>query len=227
LETVREIDADVMGFQEPLPHQYSLLRDELDHFDWYGVPRLGNKEGELVPIAWRRERFDARMCETHWSSETPEVPSMNWNGTFPRPVTNVQLLDWEQEGRELGIWNTHFDIGETRRKTKSAEQLSGWVTGTDPCVVLGDFNSEPGQEPYETLIGDNALQDSRDLVEECIGPRPTGHGFDGDEDYNNCVDHIFVSPSIDLTRFETVNDSEDGKYPSDHFPVVADLSFET
>jgi endonuclease/exonuclease/phosphatase family metal-dependent hydrolase len=225
VETIREIDPDVIGLQEPLPHQYSYLRDQLDAFDWYGVPRQGNREGELVPVGWRTERFDARKCETRWSSETPMRPSTSWNANWPRPVTNIQLLDWHQDGAEIGVWNTHFDTGETRRRVKSAEQLRGWVGDGEPCIVMGDFNARIEDEPIRALIGDGTLRDARDIADDCVGPLPTSHDFEGN--HHNCIDHVFVSPDVDVTRFETVAKSEDGKYPSDHFPVVADAAFES
>jgi endonuclease/exonuclease/phosphatase family metal-dependent hydrolase len=225
VETIEEIAPDVIGLQEPLPHQYAYLRDQLDGFEWYGVPRQGNKEGELVPVGWCADRFDARKCETRWSSETPLRPSTSWNANWPRVVTNLQLLDWEAEGTEISLWNNHFDTGEGRRRVKSAEQLREWVGDSRPCVVLGDFNTEPDGEPIQALLGDGHLRDARDPADERVGPLATFHGFEGTHD--ECIDHVFVSPDVDVRQFETVAKSEEGKYPSDHFPVVADLVFET
>jgi endonuclease/exonuclease/phosphatase family metal-dependent hydrolase len=225
IDTIKKINPDVIGLQEPLPNQYSYIRDQLDGFEWYGVPRQGNKEGELVPVGWRADRFDARKCETRWSSETPMRPSTSWNANWTRLVTNVQLLDWEDGGTEISLWNNHFDNGETRRRVKSAEQLDEWVGNSRPCIVMGDFNTEVDGEPIQTLIRDSHLQDARALVDERVGPLATFHDFEGIHD--ECIDHVFVSPDIGVTRFETVTNAEEGKYPSDHFPVVADLTFET
>ena len=37
------------------------------------------------------------------------------------------------------------------------------------------------------------------------------------------IDYIFCSPDVDVRRCIIVHDNDAGQYPSDHFPILADL----
>jgi len=222
VDTIRAIDPDVLGIQEPFPDQLVYLRDSLSEYEWYGVPRKGGGEGEHSAIAWRANRFDAVACETRWLSEQPDVPSVGWDAAYYRTATRVRLLDRETDDT-ITVWNTHLDNEGATARRESARLLSEWTQDDPPVVLLGDFNAPPGSEPYEGLTGDGggALRDARDRATETVGPDGTIHHFTGDPEEH--IDHVFVSPEIDVEHHRVVTDSEAGRYPSDHFPVVADL----
>ena len=40
------------------------------------------------------------------------------------------------------------------------------------------------------------------------------------------IDYIFVSDAVRVLRHATLTDHWDGRYPSDHMPVVADVVME-
>ena len=39
------------------------------------------------------------------------------------------------------------------------------------------------------------------------------------------IDYIFVSGHLSITGATIIRDNDQGRYPSDHFPVIADLAF--
>ena len=222
-QLVNELAVDVICVQEPLPHQFEWLVDHVTGLDWYGVPRRGHKAGERVAIGWRSDRFDPISCETRWLSETPDRPSTGWDAEIPRTATAVRLLDWDRDGSPLAIWGTHFDHQGSTAQAESARLLARWCPTDVPAVLLGDFNVPRGDPPMAVLADEAAVDDARDVADEVVGPTGTTHGFDGDA--RAPIDHVFVSASIAVDRVETVATNTDGRYPSDHFPVVADLSF--
>ena len=64
----------------------------------------------------------------------------------------------------------------------------------------------------------NATKGSPDGVKDASGEHPH-------EKYGARIDYIYVSPEIRVLDFETVNEPRAGHrlYPSDHFPVVANI----
>ena len=221
VSTVRDIDPDVIGLQEPLAHQYEEIRASKDGFAWYGIGRKGDQEGEFSPLGWRHEQLETTERDTKWLSPTSDVVgSVGWDAAFPRIVSRIRLTD---SGSPVVVYNTHFDHEGERARAESARLLTEWVDREpDPVILLGDFNCEPGSDPYSQLT--TVLHDARELAAEVSGPLATFHGFSGEP--TECIDHIFVSEGVAVERFETVDYSVDSLYPSDHFPVVADVRFD-
>jgi endonuclease/exonuclease/phosphatase family metal-dependent hydrolase len=52
----------------------------------------------------------------------------------------------------------------------------------------------------------------------------TGGGFEGLRDGPK-IDYIFVEPGARVREAGIIRDHRDGRYPSDHFPVFAEIAF--
>jgi len=101
-----------------------------------------------------------------------------------------------------------------------------------PAVLMGDFNSMPGSAPHRLLTGADPLReavrtdfrDAWEVVPNPSGPAGTYHGFTGTPRQADArIDWILFRGDIEATAIETVTFNRRGKYPSDHFPVVADF----
>ena len=59
------------------------------------------------------------------------------------------------------------------------------------------------------------------------GPADTWNGFKFNQQPEGCIDYIFTSrdAKLKVKKFATITDSYELKYPSDHFPVMAQLEF--
>ena len=66
--------------------------------------------------------------------------------------------------------------------------------------------------------------DKRDLKHAKSENEGTFNSFKGEMNGEK-IDFIFISQNIKVKDTEIVRDSYDGKYPSDHFPVTALLSW--
>lgn len=42
---------------------------------------------------------------------------------------------------------------------------------------------------------------------------------------NEIIDHIFITNAFAVKKWGILTDSYHGKFPSDHFPVIADIDF--
>ncbi|WP_092891643.1 endonuclease/exonuclease/phosphatase family protein [Halopelagius inordinatus] len=212
---------------------------ELRSADNRNPPRSGDgaDDGEFVPVGYDATRFDCVDREAFWLSETPEVPgSVGWDADYPRVVSRVTLRERETDDR-LHAASVHLDHGGREARAEGASVLRRRLGELDgPIVVCGDFNCEPDSEPYRRLVADDGrdgppLRDAATLAGESHhGPEKTFHGFTGDP--TERIDYVFVR-DCDVSLTATLTDRRDGKrgegdghgdYPSDHFPVVADVT---
>lgn len=166
---------------------------------------------------------------TEWLSPTPGEPSAGWDAAYPRVLTRVRLED-TRTGRSLAVYNAHFDhLGpESRRQSASRirQRVEALPAGTD-AVVLGDLNCRPGSEPYETLIADDAerrLRDARTAVASVSGPETTVTDFETLEPGRR-LDHVLVTSGLAVERYRVDDTTVEGRYPSDHLPIVVSLGF--
>jgi endonuclease/exonuclease/phosphatase family metal-dependent hydrolase len=221
---IRDTDPDIVGLQEALPEQFAYVREQLDGYEWYGVGRRGEDDGEHVPIGWRSDRFEAVETDTFWLSETPDdVGSVGWDAALPRIASWVDL-ELAGSGTRMRAYSTHFDHMGSEARLNSSELLRNRVVerlaDEQMCVVLGDFNFTPVSEPHETLtkIG---LVDARRVAASVEGPEGTFHGWSGTP--GRRIDYVFLPINVAVERYRTLSPGENGAYRSDHLPVVADI----
>lgn len=226
-DLIRYEAPDVVGLQEVLLHQKEMLEGALADYSFVGVGRDdGAETGEFSPLGWRADRFDLVDSGTFWLSPTPELPGKGWDAAYPRIATWAMLRD-RGSGQLIRVLNTHFDHVGFRAKLESAAALAQWVGRENmPTIVLGDFNSPPSSPPMLLLAhgGPTKLFDTRAISKaKPYGPPGTFTGFHIDAAPRQPIDHIFVSPGIAALRHATVTQHWEGRLPSDHYPVVADL----
>lgn len=217
VETIRDIDPDVLCVQEALFHQLVDLESRLPAFDWWGQGRRGGTEGEYVPIAWRHEILRFRDGAVRWLSPDPGEPeSVGWDADLPRVATGVRL---SSGGTPIAIWNTHLSHVGDRARLRAAQLLTDWLGGESPLVLAGDFNCGPGSDPYRHLT--SVFTDTRAVAQETAGPVGTFTQFTGEP--GPAIDHIFVTDDVTVERFAVVSHGDADPPVSDHYPVVADL----
>ena len=85
---------------------------------------------------------------------------------------------------------------------------------------MGDFNTTPESRAHAALTKD--LRDVWDAAPQRSGPAATFHEFTGKPDQR--IDWILYR-GLQPLSVRTVATHEDGRYPSDHFPVVAEFEF--
>ncbi len=231
-EAIEAIDPDLIGCQEALPHQYDDLRAGLPMYDWHGVGRRdGDREGEFVPVGWRRERFECLEYGAFWLSETPDTPSVGWDGALPRVATWVRLRDRGQAmdtdaDADNCYWvcSVHLDHrGEQARLEASRlvrHRASARLDDGETVVVMGDCNCTPGSPPYRALTM-GTLTDARKQAKAVSGPVGTFHGFDGTP--GDRIDYVFLPSAADVTTYRTLL-PRNGVPRSDHLPIVVEFT---
>lgn len=207
--------ADVAALQEAFAWQQRYLLDWVPGYEARGEGRDADGGGEAAPVLWRPSRLELVEARTRWYGDTPDVPGTALPGAdFPRVATVVDLVD-RASGRPLRVVGTHLDAKVPALKVRSAEQLAGWV-GEGPAIVLGDLNARPESEVLEVLAGAGL----RRVVPE--GDPGTNHGFGRHADPFR-IDHVLVSGHWEIGRAEVLTARPRGRWPSDHWPVVAEV----
>ena len=86
-------------------------------------------------------------------------------------------------------------------------------------ILIGDLNTSDLSEAYRILTNPVAdlFRDTRSIAATLSGPSATYHGFRGVG--INRIDYILVRGAVTVKEYTVNTFNEDGRYPSDHFPV--------
>lgn len=223
---IRFHEPDIFGIQEGKPEQVQYLDQELQDYEYFGIGRDEGK-GEHSAIYYKKERFKVADSNTFWLSETPEKTSKGWDAAFPRVCTYGLFFDRESKNR-FWVFNTHLDHrGEIARK-ESIKIILSWITRLNhknyPVVLTGDFNVPPNSEVIRLAKAD--FEDSKDLsANPAFGPKGTFNGFKFEQPTGGRIDYIFIKKPVkwEISKYAVLSDSQDNKYPSDHFPVFVEI----
>jgi endonuclease/exonuclease/phosphatase family metal-dependent hydrolase len=223
-QLIRKYNPDLLGVQEALHNQMMDLKDNLRDYEFVGVGRDDGKEqGEYSAIFYKKDKYEVIQQNTFWLSETPHVPgSKSWDAAITRIVTYAILKD-KSTGKTFAYFNTHFDhLGKEARKQSAAlikSQIARLNLKNIPLIVSGDFNSEPTDEPYLTMVDgtDVKLFDARP-ADDLTG---TYCSFQVGSMTCKTIDYIFYTSHWNTNGYQVIQDHDGPYYPSDHLPVMA------
>lgn len=227
VETMRAVDPDVLGLQEALTEQIDFLQSEMPEYRWLGVDRGlngGVELSEATPIFYKYEVLVPIESGTFWLADDPNPPAQP--GRVSRIVTWARFHHLESH-RQLYVYNTHFTIRGGPRQIQSAEQINAHIAQHPPesaVVVMGDFNAiAETSETWHAATSDG-LRDAWVVAEKQEGPPLTSNGFGPPpEGREGRIDWVLVGGPVTVERAVTVLHSVDGRWPSDHYPVAAEL----
>jgi endonuclease/exonuclease/phosphatase family metal-dependent hydrolase len=228
---IRFHGADVVGIQEGLLRQLVDLDARLPGWARVGVGRTDGREaGEFSAILYRTDRLEALESGTFWLSPTPEVTgSKGWDAALERIATWARFRD-RRTGCRLLHLNTHFDhLGEQARQESARlirRRLPTLAAGL-PVIVTGDFNTTPSSVAYRIFTRDTIPDAIAPLADAYVvsrtghyGPASSWNGFKA-IDPGHIIDYVLVSPGTEVLSHGSLTDSWDGRFPSDHLPVLA------
>lgn len=223
VDMLRAEDPDVIGTQELFKRQGDDIVERLPQFVWFGEGRGGGDADEHMGVFYRKDRLRILESGNFWLSDTPDVPgSRTWGNIYPRMVTWARF-ERIADGATFTLYNTHLpyrDIDEPVRVRCAAlirDRLDK-LARSERVILIGDFNTTAQSRVHSTLT--NSLTDVWTAAPKRTGPEGTFHGFTGKPERR--IDWILVR-GLEPKRVETVTTHRQGRYPSDHFPVVAEF----
>jgi endonuclease/exonuclease/phosphatase family metal-dependent hydrolase len=228
VRAIRHKNPDLFGTQELFYIQGQYIVEKLPEYEWFGNSRRGNREDEHMGVFYKREKLRVIEAGNFWLSETPEVAgSQAWGASLPRMVTWA-LFEIRASGKRFYFYNTHFHHtqqgGEARvNSAKLIAARFAKLPADVPFILTGDFNAPAGEsEPYKILTAH--LTDAWTTAAKKSGPEGTMSGFRGGAGGRR-IDWILYRGPFKVLEAETVAYNEEGRYPSDHYPVFAVLEF--
>ena len=244
-EIIRAQRADVICMQECVNAQFMYLRSRLPGFDSFGLANADVVFNPTHAILFARKRYEMLSAGGFWLSETPHVAgTKSWDSAGARFVNWVHLRDRDsgRPGRrslggvcEFRVWNGHLDhISQVARENQARLILQASEVLPDdlPQLLAGDFNADASNPAIEIVKAGGWL----DTYAEAHGPDDPGftyHAFLGPrfaEERPNArvkgkIDFIFRRGPVETLAAEIIRDGRDGRYPSDHYFVSAEVRF--
>ena len=245
---------DIFGTQEVLHGQLIDMLARLDGYDYIGVGRDdGMTQGEYEAIFYKRACLRLLDQGHFWLSETPDKPGLGWDAAC------VRICSWGKfakmtvaDDEAFFFFNLHMDhVGVVARReaaklivTKIRE-----IAHDAPVIVTGDFNVDQTNEIYSIFVDSGILKDSYQVARLRFAENGTFNSFDVDLYTSSRIDHVFVSPGIQVDAYAVmtngywVSSLDSGsmvkghdapkeidfsrytrRLPSDHYPVFVRLN---
>ena len=237
-QVIRKHQPDVLALQEVLEGQLKDFEREFAiTYAWVGQGHSGGLDGEILPVAWKKDRFDLVAHEFFWLSPTPEkVGSRGWGGRFARVVTWVRLKD-KALGREFVVVNNHWEadndlMGARRESARMIIERVSPLPASIPVIVAGDFNIVPTREkrrePYRMLTENGSpgvFRDAWATAKRRVGPDTTTNRLHPAPNLQSGErkDWILLRGPVHAGTVTVDDFHQNGIYPSDHLPVIVEI----
>ena len=222
-------DFDVFGTQEALKSQLDDISNALPYYTRYGKGRDdGIDKGEHSAVFFKTDKFTLLDKGDFWLSATPDVPSLGWDAKCCNRICSWVKLKDKKSGKELFFFNAHFDhqgVEARRQSSKLILKKIKDIAGDKPVIFTGDLNGSQTTEWYLTLANSGSLRDSYRDVKYPYANNASFNAFGKSVGRTEIIDHIFVSSQLSASKWGILTDTYHGKYPSDHFPVLAIIEF--
>lgn len=214
-ETLRRIDADVIGLQEVLedaatglPNQARTLAQALGGYD----VRFSSTDAADAPRRYGNAIVSRRPI---LASDTVALEPLDDFRTAVRTVIDV-------DGQPVEVVNTHLHhTGEGAAiRARQTRHLLEWLgEPAGPRVIMGDFNATLDDAGLEPLT-------SRLVSALPAGAAPTTLN-PADGHAPRVIDHIFVGPGARVLSAAVSGDAGfSPRLPSDHFAVFAEIQLQ-
>jgi endonuclease/exonuclease/phosphatase family metal-dependent hydrolase len=226
-ETIRLYSPDLMGLQEALTDQLEYLAGEFPEYRWFGTDRGlngGTGLSEFTPIFYRHAELTPLESGTFWLSDTPDGPT---RGRRAGRIATWAKFRHLASGQDLYVFNTHLGVRRNEGQVESVERILDRIAEVPdeaPVILMGDFNATAGVNETWHVAIEQGLGDSWLMAEQRRGPPVTWSGFSAPvEGRDDRIDWVLLQGPIQSLSVETVVHNDQGRFPSDHFPVFARL----
>ncbi len=222
-ENIRQAKPTIIGMQEVTPLQYEYCKKLLKNYQSEITYRDNSEQSEGCPIFYYKDLYTLVNKGTFWLSETPAIMSKDWESAYYRICSYVVLRD-NRTNKEFAVFNTHLDnISETARINGLNVILNKINSiGDYPTVLMGDFNATEDSQTY--LTATEALLDIKYQVENDYVNCATYHNW-GQELNRSAIDYFMITKTgVSVDSYEVITTTYNGKYVSDHFPIVTMLT---
>ncbi|MBN4052618.1 endonuclease/exonuclease/phosphatase family protein, partial [bacterium AH-315-K20] len=151
-------------------------------------------------------------------------------------------------GQGVYVFNVHMDHRSQPSRERGVELIAARIAerahGDEPVVVMGDFNAGERNPAVRYLLGEverasdaaawpghepaasPGLVDTFRAVHPDAAEVGTFSGFRLGATDGEKIDHVLISPGVEVLEAGIDQTSSQGRYPSDHFAVWAVVRLE-
>ncbi len=234
IASVKSRNPDVFAAQEAVGSSASNCAQWMQKFDQTLTDTYDCVKGIYVgkfdsylPIFYKKDKFELVESGSKYLTHTPNEKSRLEGAEYDRQFTYAILKD-KAKGVEFIYVNNHFDTAGYKIRTEEAKILAKFLEpyAMLPAVVGGDFNTALDTSPITTFLSLTNLAAGSTVA----SPENVVMNASEVQDYTSLgdktIDHIFVSKDlVTVEKYEVWdNKMDNGKYPSDHIPVCAEIT---
>ena len=227
-DIIKDNDFDIIGVQELSNKMFKDLTSEISNYNFVGSPRSKKYfiERNDILVSIRHRILD---YNTFWLSEKPdEIGSAIWYSVFPRICTTA-LIELE-DGNIIRVYNTHLDFLFPKAREYGLKKICEYMENQHkkddyPAILMGDFNAMPSSKAIRDFSEGRYSAKKFIAVQENnkeIYSMSTLSKFKGKKKGLH-IDYIFVTEEFNVRNSEILYHNKEGRYPSDHYPVSAEL----
>jgi endonuclease/exonuclease/phosphatase family metal-dependent hydrolase len=252
----------IFGTQEVLYGQLCDMQKALDGYDYIGIGRDDGKQGgEHEAIFYKKDKLQLLDHGDFWLNETPDKPALGWDAACIRICTWGKFaVKATQKAQRRGLFNRrhrvlqqtfyyfnlhmdHVGVVARREAAKLVVNRIREIAQGQPVILTGDFNVDQNDEIYTIFTKSGLLKDSYDAARIRFAENGTFNAFKTEYYTKSRIDHVFVSPSINVEAYGvltnsywTPDDTDEAlkasdapqeisfdnhirRNPSDHYPV--------
>ena len=230
MNTIFKYLPDVIGFQELRLNQKLFVEKNLPLYQYIGRPRSPDYTDESNGILFNKQKFLLMDSGTFWLTETPNQVSKYESVYHYRICTWIKVFSYKFKDI-IYFFNTHLEDGHLfitfLQEVNLLKRIKEITKNEGNVFVFGDFNGNDNS----VWIQDVFKEGYKSFSDYFQDFRNTYHNFSGI--YNNPkwkVDHLFYQNFGNSNKhfvplfYDVLTQKEDGKFPSDHFPLYAQFN---
>jgi endonuclease/exonuclease/phosphatase family metal-dependent hydrolase len=225
---MKEYKCDIIGTQEVRDNMVNDIRENFQEYNIIGEPR-GNKVSSERNNLLISKKHTIKEHKTFWLSEKPDkMGSRIWHSYLPRICTTAVVEI--NGGKKVRICNTHLDNLFSKTREYGLKKIMEFIKKEQekeelPVILMGDFNATPHSRLIKNLkegkYYEKKLLPVQDLNKSLYN-EATRDNFKRTERGIH-IDYIFVSEEIEVVNVKIIKYNINGKYPSDHYPLMSDI----
>ncbi len=228
-DVINKYQCDIVGLQEVTNQMEEDLKENIAGYHILGEGRTKKLFLEKNNLLINKD-YSIEESKTFWLSHAPDkIGSSVWYSLFPRICTTATIE--VETGTRIRVYNTHLDcllpyareyglkiIAKAMEEHHNKEEL--------PCILMGDFNATPNSRLIKNFS--NGVYSNKHFVavqeiDQELYNQSTMGMFRGKEKGMH-IDYIFVSEEFTIKDVKLIKDSVEGKYPSDHYPIITEIT---
>ncbi len=238
VETIKRHAPDLIGFQELHTGNLETYQRQLTEYEYMlGLPCDKLETPAHNALFWKSSQLNLVNSGGFYLSKTPDKWSSDWDSALVREATWAKFRCAANDVEFLHL-NTHLDHHSEWARREGGKlilrQIAKLRGDGQPVMVTGDFNCTPADALYHHFVKNGFVDAYRASGNRDTITSNTFHGFKGPDfepwnpDMTVRIDWILTQDgrwSIQTNSCTIIHDNQAPLYPSDHYPVLADLTF--